>query len=129
MIFLDMATQATLADLGNRIIELRNRRGWNQKELARRAGLRAGRLSTLESGSKRPNLDEFARLADALDVSLDEMRSGERYVSKAVTLDLTRELEAFASPEELAGLGRLIQLLLLGYRATLGPAPPPSTQG
>ena len=110
-------------DLGNRILDLRTKRGWNQKELARRAGMRASRLSTIESGAKRPNLDEFARLADALDTTLDELRSDERRVPKPEAVDLVRELAAFATAEELAGLGRLLQVLLLGYRASLSSKP------
>lgn len=128
MIFLDMALQDIFSDLGTRIVELRNHRGWTQKELARRSGMRPSRLSTLESGSKRPNLNEFARLADALEVSLDELRLGEPRVARPAALDLARELEAFATPEELAGLGRLLQVLLVGYRAVLPQAGPPPSQ-
>jgi HTH-type transcriptional regulator/antitoxin HipB len=110
------------ASLGIRIIKLRNERGWTQKELARRAGLRPARLSTLESGTKRPNLQEFARLAEVLDSSMDALWSGERHSPRPKTLELVQKLEELGSPEELAGLGRLLQILLLGYRAALGPA-------
>src|SRR5262245_38915547 len=84
MIVFVMALQEIFSDLGTRIVELRHRRGWTQKELARRANMRASRLSTLECGSKRPNLSEFARLADALGVSLDELRSGEEAARAAL---------------------------------------------
>lgn len=110
-----------VASLGSRIVELRNRRGWNQKELARRADLRPARLSTLELGVKRPRLEEFVRIADALEISLDELWSVKRQAPRPDTLDLIQELEGFASVEELAGLGRLLQILLLGFRAALGP--------
>lgn len=119
------ATETTpaVATLGRRIAELRNRRGWNQKELAGRAKLRPARLSTLESGAKRPNVEELARLAEALGVSLDELWSGSPHPARAERLDLWRELEDFASPEELAGLGRLLQIFLMGYRAVITAAP------
>lgn len=115
MIVFVMALQEIFSDLGTRIVELRNQRGWTQKELARRAGMRAPRLSTLESGSKRPNLNEFARLADALEVSLDELRSSEEAARAALRwivgdLDTIRgrlaELHACFSvpPEETAML-------------------------
>ncbi|MFL6260382.1 MAG: helix-turn-helix domain-containing protein [Thermoanaerobaculia bacterium] len=121
------ATEKTagVSALGRRIVELRNRRGWNQKELARRARLRPARLSTLESGAKRPNVEELARLAEALGVSLDELWSGSPHPARAERLDLWRSLEDFASPEELAGLGRLLQVLLVGYRAVAAAAPRP----
>jgi transcriptional regulator with XRE-family HTH domain len=114
------------ATLGARIVELRNRRGWNQKELARRARLRPARLSTVESGVKRPNVEELARLAEALGVSLDELWSGSWRPAKAERFELWRELAGFASPEELAGMVRLLQILLVGYRAiAAAPAPHP----
>ncbi len=115
----DRATEGAAGSttLGKRILGLRTRRGWNQKELARRARLRPARLSTLESGAKRPNVEELARLAEALGVSLDELWSGSPHPARAERLDLWRELEDLASPEELAGLGRLLQILLEGYRA------------
>ena len=120
---------SSAATLGKRIVELRNRRGWNQKELARRARLRPARLSTLESGAKRPNVEELARLAESLGVKMDDLWSGSPRPARPERLDLWRELEDFASPEELAGLGRLLQILLVGYRAVVAagksPAPRP----
>jgi len=110
------------ASLGGRIGKLRSERGWTQRELARRAGLRPARLSTLESGTKRPNLEELARLAEVLDSSMDELWSGERHSPRPKTLELVQKLEELGSPEELAGLGRLLQILLLGYRAALSSA-------
>jgi transcriptional regulator with XRE-family HTH domain len=111
-----------LASLGGRIVQLRNQRGWTQKELARRAGMRPARLSTLEAGSKKPNLPEFARLAEELGVGLDELWSGKRRLPRPETLEVWRELEELASPEELAGLGRLLQILIVGYRAAVAKA-------
>ncbi len=116
-------TAPVAATLGKRIAGLRNRLGWNQKELAGRARLRPARLSTLESGAKRPNVEELARLAEALGVSLDELWSGSPHPARAERLDLWRALEDFASPEELAGLGRLLQIFLVGYRAVITAAP------
>ena len=110
------------ASLGSRIVKLRTERGWTQRELARRAGLRPARLSTLESGTKRPNLEELARLAEVLDSRMDELWSGERTSPRPKTLELVQKLEELGSPEELAGLGRLLQILLLGYRAALSSA-------
>lgn len=116
-------TAPAAATLGRRIVGLRNRRGWNQKELAGRAKIRPARLSTLESGAKRPNVEELARLAEALGVSLDELWSGSPHPARAERIDLWRALEDFASPEELAGLGRLLQIFLMGYRAVIAAAP------
>jgi hypothetical protein len=61
--------------------------------------------------------------AGALGVSLDELWSGSPHPARAERLDLWRSLEDLASPEELAGLGRLLQILLVGYRAVAATAP------
>lgn len=101
--------------IGSRIVEIRNQRGWKQRELARRAGLDPGRLSKLERGLKEARLTEFASLARALGLTLDELAFGR--APSTPTLEVVRELGAMGTPEETAVLGRLLRLLLLGYRA------------
>jgi transcriptional regulator with XRE-family HTH domain len=110
---------AGLVGIGPRILELRNRRGWNQRELARRAGLRPARLSQLEHGLKPPKLDEFVRLAEGLGVGLEELAFGERQ-PRSQALHLLQEVERLGTREEMFGLTRLLELLLLGYRAAVG---------
>lgn len=109
----DLSATLDAAALGSRIVDLRNQRGWSQRELARRAVLRPPRLSALELGRKLPQLEELAALAGALGVSLDELVFGQ--ASRPETHELLRELEAVGTREEIAGLARLLQLLLLGY--------------
>jgi putative transcriptional regulator len=104
-------------DLGPRILDLRNERGWNQLELARRAGLNPTRLSKLEHGHHEPRIEELVRLAKALVVTLDELVLGERRAQEGGALQFARELEALGSTEEIAGLERLFRLLLLGLAA------------
>lgn len=59
--------------LGERIIHLRNRKGWSSGRLAEEAGVSRGYLWQLESGGKaRPSLDVLERLARALEVSVGE---------------------------------------------------------
>lgn len=60
--------------IGRRVVALRKARGWNQSELARRAGLAQGYLTLVESG-KRANLTVKVaqKLAAALDITLDEL--------------------------------------------------------
>lgn len=105
-----------LAQLGPRVLELRNERGWNQKELAGRAGIHPTRLSRIERGVARPSLDELMGLADALGVRLDDLL-GRDGPPPARPSRLLHEFETFASPEERAGMAALLQLLLAGYRA------------
>jgi transcriptional regulator with XRE-family HTH domain len=110
-----------LSPLGRRIVEIRNRRGWSQRALAHRTGLLPSRLSKLERALKPPKLDELVRLSLALEAGLDELVFGEP--PRTRTLQLVRELEALGTPEEIAGLARLLQLVLAGYRVADGPRP------
>lgn len=56
------------------IRELRKKQGISQSELARRAGIRQGVLSYIESGrTKHPRIDTLSAIARALGVSVDKL--------------------------------------------------------
>ena len=56
------------------IRELRQKKGWTQTELARRAGVKQGVLSCIESGrTKNPRSDTLAAIAAALGVSVEQL--------------------------------------------------------
>jgi transcriptional regulator with XRE-family HTH domain len=112
------AASVDLRAVGPRIIDLRNRLGWTQRTLARQTGLRPAQLSKIERSRKTPLLDEIVRITQALGVGLDELVFGR--APRPEMLHLLREVEALGSPEEIAGLGRILQLLLLGYKAAGG---------
>lgn len=58
------------AEVGERVRQLRLRRGLSLSELARRAGLGKGTLSELESGQRNPTLETLYALAAPLGVGL-----------------------------------------------------------
>lgn len=65
-----MLSCIVMSPLTLRIKELRERRGWSQAELARRAGVAQPIVNRLERGKTRtPSLDNLEKLADALGVS------------------------------------------------------------
>jgi len=107
--------------LGARIVDRRRTKRWSQRELARRTGIRYMRLSKLENGHVTPSLPELLLIAEALDASLEELVRGappagskvERYL-----LPPLQELEDFGAPEECAILGKLLRVLVAGFKAT-----------
>ena len=60
-------------ELADRIIELREEREWNQARLARESKITAAALSQIEKGGRMPTLSVTAKLADALNVSIDDL--------------------------------------------------------
>jgi transcriptional regulator with XRE-family HTH domain len=59
--------------MGTRLKTLRERRGLTQVELAARSGVPLGSVRNYEQGHRTPLLDQAARLAAALGVSIDEL--------------------------------------------------------
>jgi transcriptional regulator with XRE-family HTH domain len=56
------------------IRELRQKRGWTQTELARKAGVKQSVLSYIESGkTKHPRIDTLSAIASALGVSVQRL--------------------------------------------------------
>lgn len=56
--------------LGLHIRALRIKRGWNQEELAFRAGINKNYLSDLERGTRNPTFRILCAISDALEVSV-----------------------------------------------------------
>ncbi|HEX4962562.1 MAG TPA: helix-turn-helix transcriptional regulator [Thermoanaerobaculia bacterium] len=112
--------------LGVRIAERRRAKRWSQREVARRTGIRSMRLSKLENGHASPSLSELLVLAEALDAGLEELVRGaspagsrvERYLGPPL-----QELEDLGSPEECAILGKLLRVLVAGFKATRPESP------
>ena len=64
--------------LAERVQALRQARGWNQRRLAREAGLAPNQVSQIEGGvTQDPRISTLRALADALEVSLDVLTGRE----------------------------------------------------
>jgi transcriptional regulator with XRE-family HTH domain len=63
--------------MGQRLSELRRRAGLTQEALARRADVGTDAVRNWEKGRRTPGLDMAVKLADALDITLDELAGRE----------------------------------------------------
>jgi transcriptional regulator with XRE-family HTH domain len=54
-----------------RLRSARELRGWNQSELANRAGMPPSSIAHFETGSRKPSFDTLRRIANALEVTTD----------------------------------------------------------
>ena len=61
---------------GERVRELREKRGMTQEKLAQAADLTTSFVSTVERGQKAPSLNTILKLARALKVDAGELLSG-----------------------------------------------------
>ncbi|HEX3556148.1 MAG TPA: helix-turn-helix transcriptional regulator [Thermoanaerobaculia bacterium] len=103
-------------DIGSRLAKLRSARGWQQRELSRRAHFDPPRLSRIERGIARVTLPELVRLGRALDAGLDELVFGHPESLEGEWAHLLRELEKTLTREEEACAKRLLRALVLGLR-------------
>ena len=62
--------------LGKRIEYLRKSKGWSQLELALESEVNKNYLCDLEKGRRNPSLEILERIADALNISLEELFKG-----------------------------------------------------
>lgn len=66
----EYAAQKVYSAVAAQIYALREHRGWTQKELAERAGMKQPRISSLERTCEGVSITTLARLAAAFDVAL-----------------------------------------------------------
>ncbi|MCM1494489.1 MAG: helix-turn-helix transcriptional regulator [Bacteroides sp.] len=62
-----------LKAIGKRIKEKRLERSWSQENLSEKVGLSPVYIGMIERGEKQPKLETFIRIANALNVSADEI--------------------------------------------------------
>lgn len=60
-------------ELGKRIVELREKKGWSQSDLARACHKDRQAIEKLESGKVNPTLYTLLEIANALEVSLSKL--------------------------------------------------------
>ncbi len=64
---------ATPLDLGARVRELRQARGWTLEQAAKQAGLARSTLSKVENGQMSPTYDALKKLAVGLEISVPQL--------------------------------------------------------
>lgn len=72
-------------DIGNKIISLREKKGWTQRELAKRVGLNVSVMNRIELNDRPVKDLELINIARVLDVSVDYLLGVEAKQTKAST--------------------------------------------
>lgn len=60
-------------ELGKRIVELREKKGWSQSDLARACSKDRQSIEKLENGKVNPTLYTLLEVANALEISLSKL--------------------------------------------------------
>ncbi|HEX3531832.1 MAG TPA: helix-turn-helix transcriptional regulator [Thermoanaerobaculia bacterium] len=114
----DLYTEEDIVRFGFRIAELRQSRGWTQREASRRTGIHATRLSRIEHGSVWLGLRELIALKQTYGGGLEELVFGPaaRLDTEPEEESLIRQIREVAPPEDREALLRFLRAALAGYR-------------
>ena len=78
--------------IGRLIAELRKKQGLTQQQLADKLNLSNKTISKWESGSGSPDISNLPVLAEALEISVDELLNGElNQLKSATNLDMPKD--------------------------------------
>ena len=95
-----------------RISATRKAKGLTQEDLAAKANISSTHVGVIERGIKVPNLDTFVAIANALDVSADELLQDVVNKSNDYTSNELSNLLADQTPEMQRKVFRTIRALL-----------------
>ncbi|HIA3651790.1 helix-turn-helix transcriptional regulator [Enterococcus faecium] len=87
-------------DLVNRIIDLREKRDWNQTELGRKIGLEKSAMNKIENGTRRVSTEELKKLAEVFNVTTDYLLGRNQtpeWATKEDIIELDKLLESNAN--------------------------------
>ena len=87
-------------DIGKRIQDRRLERGITQEKLAEMIDLTVGHLSGIENGKTKFSFPSIIRIANMLEISVDELLCGSLVQGKPVLQNEYAELLADCSPDE-----------------------------
>jgi len=100
--------------VGQRIREYRLKKGLSQEELAHRAELHTAHLGRIERGEKNPTLESIEKIANALEISFEELFSFdvEPTNEKEPMIDKIVSYLRAMTPEEQKDVYRTVRMLM-----------------
>jgi transcriptional regulator with XRE-family HTH domain len=63
-------------ELGKRIVKARNSKGMSQEKLAANSGIDRSHMGFIEQGRRKPTLSTLHKIANSLDISLEQLFKG-----------------------------------------------------
>ena len=95
--------------IGKRIKELRTAKGWTQATLAEVSGVEPSNISHIERAATKLSLPTLVNIANALEVSLDDIAYGSLSKSSHVSAKIINDILLDCTPDELKSLAEVIK--------------------
>lgn len=97
------------AAIGQRIRMFRIKRGWKQSDLAEKSGVEPSNISHIERAATKLSLPTLVSIANALEVSLDEIVYNSLIKNKHIYVKEKDELVGDCDPKELSSIIQIIR--------------------
>lgn len=104
--------------IGNRIKAARKAKGLSQSELSELIDKSVGYMSYIETGSKKPSLETLIQIANALDVTIDELLSDNLVAASPVSNTQINQLLSDCSAFEKRVILLLVQSIKEAIRTS-----------
>ena len=101
--------QSLKAEFGKYIKKHRKVKGWTQSQLAEKLGVTVKSVSFFERGLTFPSQDNIFKLAQILDMSLDEFVFGCSRFNSEISIDKINQLLNEMNPKEQGALMEILQ--------------------
>ncbi len=95
--------------IGNRIREYRKSMNWTQAKLAEKSNVEPSNISHIERAATKVSLPTLINIANALNVTLDELVYSNLVKSSHVSVGLIDDIISDCSPDELKALAEVIK--------------------
>lgn len=96
-------------DIGRRIRERRNRRGWTQETLAEASGVEPSNISHIERGATKLSLPTLVKIANALEATTDELMCGSLVKSGPIYCAEISALLSDCTDDELRAVAQIVR--------------------
>ena len=98
--------------IGRRIKEIRESRGYTQEQLAEKLNLSVQHVSVIERGVKSPRLDTFVRIANILEINADYLLRDVLHVSSQLTSNELYDMLGQVSEKEKRRILEVVRVLI-----------------
>lgn len=95
--------------IGNRIREVRKSKKWTQEILAEKSGIEPSNISHIERAATKLSLQTLVSIANALEVSADDLLYGNLERSTHVSAKIINDLLSDCTPDELVSLAEVLK--------------------